>query len=488
MGKPWRSTSCGPAFVETTEQCVSLLIFKFVVLMATNPAKAAEAQAEMKEGEKHLATTVFKWKADWVSAEPCFARAARSFKLAGLADSAVSAWRRAADCSVKAGNLKQAAATLETASREMAVARDSVGKSTACALMGECAALLIEAGEPVRAADLKLRAAKLAEGFDKEAAARLVDEVISIFEGDSDKDVYAVEPLKKALVMQLQIGKHASAMRSFDKIFSIWQRLDQKHNLYKVVLSKVVLLLAAADPVAAQGEFDRNLDLAGFAPTEEAAAAEDLVGAYLEQDSEALKKVLARNCFNYLEHGVNAVARKLPEGLEAGGASVGGARADELASAAVKARPQLAPGEFRALGSNTVGAAQQQAEPEDNEDEMRARKKADKEYDLRASLFARPGGAAASAASSAPAAAGGGSKQQQEEEEDAFGGADELESAFASMAGVDGGGDGGASAGASAGATAAAAGGGDGGAAAAATAAPAPAKKEGEGEDMSWLM
>ena len=453
--------------------------------MATNPAKAAEAQAEMKEGEKHLATTVFKWKADWVSAEPCFARAARSFKLAGLADSAVSAWRRAADCSVKAGNLKQAAATLETASREMAVARDSVGKSTACALMGECAALLIEAGEPVRAADLKLRAAKLAEGFDKEAAARLVDEVISIFEGDSDKDVYAVEPLKKALVMQLQIGKHASAMRSFDKLFSIWQRLDQKHNLYKVVLSKVVLLLAAADPVAAQGEFDRNLDLAGFAPTEEAAAAEDLVGAYLEQDSEALKKVLARNCFNYLEHGVNAVARKLPEGLEAGGASVGGARADELASAAVKARPQLAPGEFRALGSNTVGAAQQQAETEDDEDERRARKKADKEYDLRASLFARPGGAAASAASSAPAAAGSGPKhQQEEEEEDAFGGTDELESAFASMAGGGEGGDGGASAGA----TAAAAGGGGAAAAATAAAAPAQEKKEGEGDDMSWLM
>ena len=67
----------------------------------------------------------------------------------------------------------------------------------------------------------------------------------------------------------MALGKHASAMRSMDKLFKIWTRLDQKHNLYKLVLSRVILRLAAADPIAAQREYESKLDVAGFAATPE---------------------------------------------------------------------------------------------------------------------------------------------------------------------------------------------------------------------------
>lgn len=103
-----------------------------------------------------------------------------------------------------------------------------------------------------------------------------------MFDGDEDKDVYAVDPLRKAMQMQLSLGKHASAMRTMDRLWKVWSRLDQKHNLYKLVLSRVILLLAAADPVAAQQEYDKNLDLGGFATTAEAEVAEDLLQAYSE--------------------------------------------------------------------------------------------------------------------------------------------------------------------------------------------------------------
>ena len=245
-----------------------------------DPSKAAEANAELKEGQKQLTTSLMRWKPDYLAAEPCFQRAARGFKQAGLLDSAVAAWRQAADCAYRLGNVKQAAVTLEAASREMAVARDTPGKTEACRLMSDSAAYLQEAGEAVRSADLRLRAAKLAESFDHDLAVKLVDEVCQSFDGDDDKDVYAIEPLRKAMQMQMSLAKHASAMRTMDRLFKVWTRLDQKHNLYKLVLSRVVLLLAAADPVAAQQEFDKYLDMAGFAPTDEAAAAEDMIGAY----------------------------------------------------------------------------------------------------------------------------------------------------------------------------------------------------------------
>jgi len=373
-----------------------------------DPSKASEAQKELAEGLKQIQTTLLRWKPDYLAAEPCFQKAGRLFKLAGLMDSAVDAWRKAADAAVRLGNLKQAAMTLENASREMSIAKDEAGKRCAIKLMADCASLLSEAGEPVRAADLRLRGAKLAEGFDKELAFTMVDQVISIFEGDDDKDVYAVDPLKKALTMQLSLGKHASAMRSFDKLYKIWSRLDQKHNLYKCVLSRVVLLLAAADPIAAQHEFDKHFDLPGFTATEEAAAAEDLIGAYTEADIDAMKKVLAKNVFGYLEHAITNVARKLPDGMQTG-STVGSAHSEESASKGVSIKAS-APGEFRQLGSGTLDISSASfstqtgnADEAETEDEKRARLKADKDFGARASLFARPGGAAAANVNSSAA-------------------------------------------------------------------------------------
>ena len=243
-------------------------------------AQAEEAKREMALGEKALSTSMFKWKPDYVEAEPHFQRAARAYKLAGLAQSSVEAFRRAADCSFRSGNLKQAASTLEAAGKEMGVSRDAVGKTEGARLYAEAAGFLQEAGEPVRASDLKLRAAKLVEPFDKDLAARFVDECISLFDGDEDKDVYAVEPLRKALTQQLALGRHASAMRTMDRLWKVWTRLNQKHNLYKLALSRVVLLLGAADPLAAQQEYDKYLGLDGFLNANEAMAAEDLIQAY----------------------------------------------------------------------------------------------------------------------------------------------------------------------------------------------------------------
>ena len=62
----------------------------------------------------------------------------------------------------------------------------------------------------------------------------------------------------------------------------IYTRLNQPHNVYKGLLSRVVLLLAAADPVAAQRAFEHSLDVTGYAASDEAGAAEDMIGCYSE--------------------------------------------------------------------------------------------------------------------------------------------------------------------------------------------------------------
>ena len=132
----------------------------------------------------------------------------------------------------------------------------------------------------MRASDLRLQAGKQLEGVDKERAARLYDLAAEIFDGADDKDVYAVTPLQKIFREQLIVGKHASAMRTLDRLVKIYRRLNQPHNIVKVLLSRVILLLAGADPVTAQREFERNLGEADFAASPEGAAAEDMIIAY----------------------------------------------------------------------------------------------------------------------------------------------------------------------------------------------------------------
>ena len=95
-----------------------------------DPAKVAEAKAALEAGKKALATSMLKWKPDYLAAEPKFQEAGRLFKQAGLFDSAVDAWKQAIECSIKMNNMKQAVITLETTARELTAAagRDTAGE------------------------------------------------------------------------------------------------------------------------------------------------------------------------------------------------------------------------------------------------------------------------------------------------------------------------------------------------------------------------
>lgn len=92
----------------------------------------------------------------------------------------------------------------------------------------------------------------------------------------------------------------------------IYVRLNQPHNLSKLILSRVVLLLAAADPVSARREFDRQMDAPGFMASAEAGAAEDLLAAYSElpkaQDCVVYISAAMARLDGYFSHFANRFA------------------------------------------------------------------------------------------------------------------------------------------------------------------------------------
>jgi hypothetical protein len=153
-----------------------------------------------------------------------------------------------------------------------------------------------------------------------------------------------------------------------DKLANVYVRLNQPHNLSKLILSRIVLLLAAADPVAAQAEYDRQLDAPGFSSAPEAEAAEDLLVAYAELNPESVKKVVDKNVFNYLDNAITRVAKGLVNAV-ATGTSIGSANANESATRGVVASTSNRGGQvldlpagFKAVGGGGYGSSSANAD------------------------------------------------------------------------------------------------------------------------------
>lgn len=126
--------------------------------------------------------------------------------------------------------------------------------------------------------------------------------------------------------------------------------------------------------------------------------------AAADMDAEAMKAVLTKSAFGFLENAITKLARGLPDALLTGG-QVGVSKAEEAASKAVVARV-VQPGQFRELGSGTASAIGGGSGEEETRDEVKNRKAAAKEADARSALFARPAAGAAAGAGASGAAAG----------------------------------------------------------------------------------
>lgn len=72
---------------------------------------------------------------------------------------------------------------------------------------------------------------------------------------DTDKPVYAVDQGKRILKEQARIGCYADVMRTAADMTGMFTALKQPHNVAKMVLVRVILLLADDSEVLAQREF-----------------------------------------------------------------------------------------------------------------------------------------------------------------------------------------------------------------------------------------
>lgn len=281
--------------------------------------KIAEGEKALLDGAKCLRTSMLgRWKPDYEAAGAEYETAATAFRVAKALPRAIDAFCKASAMHEKFDSGYMAGKHLETAAF-LAGAGGLRDAAQSAELYEKAAKLHQPDGRLENAAEDLGKAARALEGVDNARANVLAGAACDLY---ADPDVAAdasemrtiasIEVYKLAVGLALRTSQPARAAPLLRRQALVHAKLDQPHNVARCELSAVIVNIAADDFIgaadgceAAQGRGD------GFAGTDEAAAAEELLGAYAAQNQDALTACLARPQFGFVDNSVSLLARGL---------------------------------------------------------------------------------------------------------------------------------------------------------------------------------
>eukprot|EP00741_Cyanophora_paradoxa_P008330 tig00001292_g8059.t1 len=188
-----------------------------------------------------------------------------------------------------------------------------------------------------KAVECLVRCAKFLEGIREleEQAAEAYFEAMDTVK-DHDREHWNADCFKSATGFFIKAQRWDKAAQTLDRQVEVYKVLDQKNNIYKAQLSKVVVQLHRGDVVAADKALEAALKDDAFASSQEGKAALTLMDAYDKRSDEDLERAVALQAFEFLD---TPVAR-LAKGLQIGGPGTGKPRPK---SAAKKPAPSPSP-------------------------------------------------------------------------------------------------------------------------------------------------
>ena len=130
-------------------------------------AKIREAEENIKQAEKYLKTSMFKWNPDYDSAADAYSRAATAYKVGGKKEEALKCLDKACDNYKEIRSLFQAGRMLDQA---VLLSRDLNRMDDVVQYAERGALLLRQDGSNESAAQLLEKAAKIVEGSNPEKA------------------------------------------------------------------------------------------------------------------------------------------------------------------------------------------------------------------------------------------------------------------------------------------------------------------------------
>ena len=181
-------------------------------------AKIREAEDHIKQAEKYLKTSMFKWNPDFDSAGDCYSKAATAYKVGGNKEKAIECFDKAVNCYKEIRTLFQAARMLEQA---VLLSRD-LNKLDDVVQYAERGALLYrQDGSNETAAQLLEKAAKIVEGSNPEKAIGLYEKASETV-GVEDRPHEAAGHLDKAARLQVRCKKFEESVDTLHKSLNIY--------------------------------------------------------------------------------------------------------------------------------------------------------------------------------------------------------------------------------------------------------------------------
>jgi len=288
-------------------------------------AKIREAEENIKQAQKYLKTSMFKWNPDYDSAGDAYSRAATAYKVAGNKEKSIECFDKACDCYKQMRTLFQAARMLDQA---VLLSRD-LNKLDDVVEYAERGALLFrQDGSTESAAQLLEKAAKIVEPSDPEKAIGIYFKAAETV-GLEDEPRKAIDHMARAARLQVRCKKYDESVNTLQKTLNVMSSIEGYNAIAgRSAAGLVMVQLMREDHIAASKAFEMY---GGYCDGETTSALRSLLEAFDEQDGDAAKEAINSKAIKDLDIDFARLAKQivLPDsaGLEAAAAKLGAERA-----------------------------------------------------------------------------------------------------------------------------------------------------------------
>jgi len=269
---------------------------------------ADEARSHMELAEKALKPSwlALKFGSDLLTASLEYGQAATKFRAAGLAAESIQAWAKSAELKQQLNDAFGAGRAYESAGN---ICTD--GSDAAIEYWKKAIHSFRLSGKNDIAAKLILKmAAAYQKRGESQSALTAYEDALELYEQDG-KDYNLGDVYKELIGFLVGSGMMEEAIVRIDRYMSVLKQQQQLPNVYKYLLSKVVLFLKLNDTVRADKELNPEEEVQGWYASKECEVASELVAAFQNYDAEVCDRLVKDQTFSFCQVEIARIARQL---------------------------------------------------------------------------------------------------------------------------------------------------------------------------------
>lgn len=272
--------------------------------MASTERKFAEGMEYMRQADKCLKTSLFKWQPDFEGAAMDYTSAATCFKNAKAYPNCKECLIKAADSYRQQHSFFSAAKSLEQAAL---VSKDMGDLNGAMKLVERASQLFQEHGTPDTAALSLDKGAKMIEAKYPAEAARLYEKAADVVLLE-DRPRQSAEFLGKSARLMVKLKRYDEAAELVKRELEMQEEGENRGAVGRLIVALVLIHLTRGDLIAAQKAFQGKHS---YVEQEEVATIETLLTAFDEEDGELAARALNSPFLKHMDVEYAKLARNL---------------------------------------------------------------------------------------------------------------------------------------------------------------------------------